>query len=95
MRVITLLFRESTGIWNRLRYAEAVNTAGHAERGGKHPKSIGLPDFWVRPGISRRPWMGVQALGEGRELSFIPLCSKQRLFSSLVGGWNNPQPKSQ
>lgn len=54
MRMITFLFREPPGIWNRLGYSEAVNAA---QRGGEHPRSPGLPDFRERPGISGRPWM--------------------------------------
>lgn len=55
--MITFPFREPLGIWNRLRYSEAVSASDHAQRGGDHPKGSGLPDFRVRHGISRRPWM--------------------------------------
>ena len=87
MRMIALPSREPPGIWNRLGHPEAVNTTGHAEWSGERPKGPGLPGFRVRPGISGRPCLG--SLGGGRELSFILLCSKQRLvffFSLLVGG---------
>lgn len=83
VRMITFPFRVPLGIWNRLRYSEAVNASDHAQRGGDHPKGSGLPDFRVRHRISRRHWMG--NLGSSwRKRAF--------LYSSLFTRESLPSP---
>ena len=89
MRMIALPTREPPGIWNRLGHPEAVNTTGHAEWSGEHPKGPGLPGFRVRPGISGRPCLGSPGSWwrKGAFLhSFLFKTETCFFFSLLVGG---------
>lgn len=84
VRMITFPFGEPLGMWNRLGYSEAVNAADHAQSAGEHPKALGLPDFRVRPGISRRHWMG--SLGSWwrkRAFLYFSLFKRDFFFSLL------------
>ena len=84
VRMITFPFGEPFGMWNRLGCSEAVNAADHAQRAGEHPKALGLPDFRVRPGISRKPWMG--SLGSWRRkraFLYFPLFKREIFFPLL------------
>lgn len=85
VRMITFLFGEPVGIWNRLGYSEAVNAEDHAQRGGDHPKGSGLPDFRMRHGISRRSWMGNLGFSR-RKRTFLYSLFKERSPNPPVGG---------